>query len=96
MTAVHLLRQYWEWAGSNIGAMPACGLIAVLSAACFRRPLARWWHRHFGMKAELEEIRDIAASAHRIAADLFERHAGRPHELAPPSPGEESVNEKRG
>lgn len=84
----HWLREYWGWAGSNIGAMPACGLIAVLSAAVFRKPLARWWHRHFGMKAELAEIRDAAAAAHRIAADLFEHHTGERHRDAPEHEGE--------
>lgn len=83
LLSLHWLRLYWNWAGSNIGAMPACGLLAVVSAVCFRRPLARWWRRHFGMGAELAEIRDMAAAAHRIAADLFEHHAGHAHPSAP-------------
>lgn len=84
----HLVRQYWDWAGSNIGAMPACGAIAVLSAVCLRKPLARWWHKHFGVKAELADIKSVADAAHRIAADLFERHTGERHADAPgPSEG---------
>lgn len=91
MTAVHLLRQYWDWAGSNIGAMPACGLIAAVSAAAFRRPLARLWHRLIGEHPAIAEIRRAANAAQQIAADLYEHHTGQPHELASP-PG----NEKRG
>jgi hypothetical protein len=83
----HLLLRYWAWAGSNIGAMPGCGLVAVVSAVCFRKPLAAWWHKHFGMKADLAEIRDAAAAAHRIAADLFEHHTGQAHPDAPGKPG---------
>lgn len=83
MIALHWLRLYWDWAGSNIGAMPGCGLVAVASAACFRKPLARWWHRHFGAQAELAGIKAAAESAHRIAADLFEHHTGRQHPDAP-------------
>lgn len=85
MIAFHLLRQYWDWAGSNIGAMPACGIVAIAFAVCFRKPLARWWHKHFGAQAELAEIRETAAAACRIAADLFEHHTGRVHPCAPDS-----------
>jgi hypothetical protein len=82
---LHGLLRYWGWAGSNIGAMPGCGAVAVAFAACFRKPLARWWHKHFGAKAELAEIRAAAAAAHRIAADLFEHHTGHAHPCAPDS-----------
>jgi len=80
---VRWLSWYWDWAGSNIGAMPACGLLAAGFAIGCRKPLARWWHKHFGVRAELAEIRDAAAAAHRIAADLFEHHAGHAHPCAP-------------
>ncbi len=87
---MHLLAAYWNWAGSNIGAMPACALIAGVFAAVFRKPLSRWWHRHSGMQGELAEIREMAAAAHRITADLFERHAGHPH---PDAPGSQAAPE---
>ena len=77
------LHLYWAWAGSNIGAMPACGALAIVSAACFQKPLARWWHKHLGAKAELADIKSTADAAHRIAADLFEHHVGQRHPDAP-------------
>lgn len=79
----HWLRWYWDWAGSNIGAMPGCAVVGIAFAVCFRRPLAVWWHRHFGAKAELAAIRAAADAAHRIAADLYEHHTGERHPAAP-------------
>lgn len=79
----HWLRWYWDWAGSNIGAMPGCALAAVVFAVCFRKPAAAWWRRHFGAGAELAAIRATADAAHRIAADLFEHHTGERHPAAP-------------
>jgi hypothetical protein len=79
----HELRLYWDWAGSNIGAMPGCGLVAVLVTVCFRKPLAAWWRKHFGAQADLADIKAVAESAHKIAADLFEHHTGHEHPLAP-------------
>lgn len=79
----HWLRWYWDWAGSNVGAMPACGLFAVLSAVCFRRPAAAWWHRHFGARQDLADIKAVADAAHRIAADLYKHHTGHHHPDAP-------------
>lgn len=82
----HLLRSYWDYIGGNVAAMPVCGAIAVLFAVCFRKPLARWWHKHLGVKADLADIRQAAESARRIAADLFEHHTGAPHRDAPEPP----------
>jgi hypothetical protein len=83
MIIFHALRVYWDWAGSNIGAMPGCGAVAVVSAVAFRKPLAAWWKKHFGAQADLSEIRAAAQSAHRIAADLYRHHTGRDHPDAP-------------
>lgn len=80
---IHWLHWYWGWAGGNIGSVPACGAEAVVFAVCFRKPAAAWWHRHFGAKADLAEIKAIAESGQRIAADLFEHHVGRAHPDAP-------------
>ena len=78
---------YWTEAGGNVIAMPACGLVAVAFAVGFRKPLARWWQKHFGAKADLREIRETAEAARRIAADLFEHHTGREHPDAPAGKG---------
>jgi hypothetical protein len=83
---LHELARYWNWAGSNIGAMPACGAVAVLFAVCFRKPAAAWWRKHFGQAADLADIKAMASAAHTIAADLFEHHTGKPHALAPTEP----------
>lgn len=86
----HWLRSYWDWAGSNIGAAPACGILAVLFAVCFQKPIAKWWHKHLGYRADLAEIRDIASAAHRIAADTFRHHTGHDHPDAPGGEHEQS------
>jgi hypothetical protein len=82
-----LWHHYWAWTGGNVGAMPLQGILAVLFAVCFRKPLARWWHKHFGAQADLREIRETADAARRIAADLFEHHTGREHPDAPAGKG---------
>ena len=70
MTVVHWLAWYWDWAGSNIGAMPGCGLVAVAAALVFRRWLGRhlaaWWHRHHGPHAR----EDLAAMEDRLKAHM--------------------------
>jgi len=71
-------------AWSNVVAMPACGVVAIVFAVCFRKPAARWWHKHFGVRAELAEIRELAAKAHRIAADTHRHITGERHPDAPP------------
>ncbi len=79
----HWLRAYWDWAGSNIGAMPGCGLVALAFTVAFRKPVSRLWRWIVGEKAEIEDIRRAAAAAHRIAADLYRHHTGEAHEHAP-------------
>lgn len=71
----------WFWGQVEGNAL--WSLTAVALAVIFRKRLARWWHRVVGESADIEDIRAAAAAAHRIAADLFEHHCGRPHELAP-------------
>lgn len=87
---MHVFLLFFAWPGgatwSNVLAMPACGLFAVVSAVCFRKPAAKWWHKHFGVKADLAEIRDLAARAHRIAADTYRHHLGHDHPDAPERP----------
>lgn len=80
-----LWHHYWAWTGGNVGAMPLQAAITVAGTLLLRRPLAAWWHRHFGARAELAELKATADAAHRIVADLFEHHAGRAHDLAPGS-----------
>lgn len=80
---IGLWHHYWAWTGGNVGAMPLQGILAVLFAVCFRKPISRWWRKHFGAQADLREIRDIAAAAHRIAADTYRHHTGHEHPDAP-------------
>ena len=80
---MRLLHAYWAWVGGNVGAMPLQGVIAILFAALFRKPLGRAWHRAVGERADLADIRRAAEHAHKIAADLFEHHTGEKHEHAP-------------
>lgn len=82
-----LWHQYWNWVGGNIGAMPLQALIGAVSAALLAlvfRPLLR--RARARLRAELGA--DSAAAAHRIMADLYEHHVGRPHPAAPGSEGE--------
>jgi hypothetical protein len=81
LAAWHAWCRYWDWAGSNIGAMPGCGAVAAVAGACFRKPLRAWWRRHSGA--------DAAEAAHRIAADLWRHHTGTDH---PDAPGKDGGN----
>jgi hypothetical protein len=80
---IHELLAYWDYIGGNVAAMPVCGALAVVFAVGFRKPIAAWWHKHFGAKADLAEIRRIAEDSRKIAADLFEHHTGKVHPAAP-------------
>ncbi len=84
---MHTFLLFFSWpdggAWSNVAAMPLCGVVAVVFAVFFRKPAARWWGRHFGMHADLAEIRELAARAHRIAADTHHRITGEHHPDAP-------------
>lgn len=62
---MHTLWLFFAWPGggvwSNVLAMPACGVIAAVAAYLGRDKLGRaissWHHRHFGHRAELDDIR---------------------------------------
>jgi hypothetical protein len=88
VAVLHLLARYWDWAGSNVGAMPACGLVALTAGLIFRKPLARLWHRVHAailapIHARLDGIAATAAAAHRIAADTHKALTGFEHPDAP-------------
>lgn len=72
---MHTLWLFFTWpAGAiwgNVLAMPACGVVAGVATVCLRRPLARFWHRHFGHRAELNEIK-ARLDGH---ADLLDPHS---------------------
>ena len=83
---IHWLRLYWDWAGSNIGAMPGCGLVALAAAWVFRKQLARVWD---WLKAELHaETHTALADMRRELADLkstaekTRRSAAAAHQIA--------------
>lgn len=58
---MHTLWLFFAWPGggvwSNVLAMPACGVVAGVATVCLRRPLSNFWHRHFGHRAELDDIK---------------------------------------
>lgn len=87
----HWLSAYWDYIGGNVAAMPVCGAVAIVFTVIFRKPIAAWWRRHFGAQADLADIKAVAEDARKIAADLFERHAGHPHHLAPPADPKERM-----
>jgi hypothetical protein len=61
---LHWVSTYWDWAGSNIGAMPACGAIALgvgapvtyLLRDQIGRRLAAWWAKHHGPHAIAQHL----------------------------------------
>lgn len=69
-----MIREYWDWAGGNIGAMPLQAAITAVVAFVFRGPIGRLLGRD-----ALKE----AKAARRIAADLYQHHTGRTHPDAP-------------
>jgi len=74
---------WWQWVIQNILPNPAWWLLVIVPGAVFRKRILAWWHRHFGVRADIEDVRRMAAAAHQIAADLFEHHTGSPHPCAP-------------
>lgn len=83
----HYLEQYWSWVGGNVGAMPLQAVITVLATLALRKPLGRLYHHVVGDKLDMEDVRAVAASAHKIAADLYEHVTGEQHPEAPRAPG---------
>lgn len=88
----HYWHQYWSWAGSNIGALPAEAIITsaatLIFGLIFRKPLlrlAKWSHGwlHRERDAALAAARDDAAKARAIAADLYRHATGDEHPHAP-------------
>lgn len=84
-----MIGHYWNLTGGNILAMPLEFVIGIVAGLLFGKPLRRLWHRIFGERADIEDIRRAAAAAHRIAADLFEHHTGEAHPDAPAKPESE-------
>lgn len=75
---------YWpQWVIQNILPTIACAAAAAVLGVIYRKRILAWWHRIVGERADLEDMRAAAAAAHRIAADLWEHHCGRPHPDAP-------------
>jgi hypothetical protein len=72
------LAAYWAWAGSNIGAMPACGLLALAAGAPLTyllrdrigHTLAAWWHKHHRQHMAAE----LAAMEQRLKLHIDARH----------------------
>lgn len=74
---------YWAATGGNVEAMPLQALITVAATLVLRKPISRAWRRLVGERADLEDVRRMADSARRIAADLFEHQTGERHQDAP-------------
>ncbi len=91
---MHVFLLFFSWpsggAWSNIVAVPPCAVLAAVLAFIFRDRLGRaisgWHRRHLGHGRELAEIRELAARAHRIAADTYRHQTGSEHPDAPGGP----------
>jgi hypothetical protein len=68
-----------------------CAAFAAAWGWLFRRRISAWWARIHPHGDALREIREMAAAAHRIAADTHEHLTGRRH---PDSP--EGMKRERG
>lgn len=77
-------------AGGNLVAWVICGAIAGAWAWLFRRKIRSWWVRVHPHSPALAEIREIAESAHRIAADTYEHHTGARHPDSPERKGKDA------
>ena len=71
MWLLHELAAYWRWAGSNVGAMPACSIVAavfgILGRNWIGRRLAKWWDKHHGPHAVNRHLE--ALQAHHEAGE---------------------------
>jgi hypothetical protein len=63
------------------------GILPRLADRLGRR-LAAWWAVHHPHNDALAEIREHAEAARRIAADMYERHAGETHPDSLPPKGQ--------
>lgn len=84
----HYWHQYWTWVGGNVGAMPLQAVITVAATLVLRKPISRLYHHVVGDRLDMDDVRAVAASAHKIAADLYEHVTGEAHPEAPQAPGE--------
>lgn len=74
---------WWQWVFQNIIPTYVCLIAGAVIGFVFRGPISRLWRRAFGEKADIEDVKRMAAAAQRIAADLFEHHTGQRHQAAP-------------
>jgi len=75
-------------AGGNLVAWVICGAIAGTWAWLFRHRIRAWWARIHPHGGAIAEIRQIAESAHQIAADTHEHLTGQRHPDAPRKDGQ--------
>jgi hypothetical protein len=80
---IHLWHSYWNYVGGNVSAMPLQSVVAVVATLLLQKPVRKGWRRLVGEKADIEDIRRMAAAAHKIAADLHEHVTGERHPHAP-------------
>lgn len=67
----------------NIVPTYVCLLAGAVIGVVFRARIMRLWRRLVGERADIEDVKRMAAAAQRIAADLFEHHTGQRHSAAP-------------
>lgn len=69
--------------GGNLVASVLLTVLSLLGAWLGRRRIAVWWRAHHPHGPAIAEIRQIAAAAHRIAADTHEHLTGERHPDSP-------------
>lgn len=74
--------QTWGIGGNLLATLVAAFLGATFGVA-FRRPIARFWHKHFSKVDELSEIKDYVQKAHQIVSDNFKHLTGEDHPHSP-------------
>jgi len=86
----HWLHSYWAATGGNILAMPFEFTVGVVFGIAIAKPFKKWWSRHFGAQADLDDIKkmtaeasEAACAARHIVSDLFTHHTGEEHIRAP-------------
>lgn len=78
----HELARFWAYIGGNVTAQPVIDIASLIVLAVFLKPAKAFWHKHFGAKDALADIRKIAEEGKQIAADTYRHHTGKDHELA--------------